>query len=178
MKQIKGKNIVLTGFMGVGKTTIGKDLADQLNRGLVDMDEEIEKAVGLSIPEIFQTYGEAYFRDKERQLIAYYSRQGKRKVISLGGGAFLQEETRRLCMSECLVVFLYLSWPFWKERISLLRDSRPLLQGKTEEEIKSLFDERQKVYAPHHLEVKTDNLSPREASDEIIGSLQHYPDFS
>ncbi|WP_100010499.1 shikimate kinase [Lentibacillus sediminis] len=178
MKQIKGKNIVLTGFMGVGKTTIGKDLANQLNRGFVDMDEEIEKAVDMSIPDIFQTYGEAYFRDKERELIASYSRLGKRKVISLGGGAFLQEETRRLCLSECLVVFLDLSWPFWKERISLLRDSRPLLQGRTEEEIKALFDERQEIYAAHHLKIKIDNLSPHEASEEIIDALQHHPDFS
>ena len=165
------KNIVLIGFMGCGKTTIGKILAEKLSRDFVDIDEEIEKEFQIPTTEIFEQYGESVFRKKEKEVIEQYCRQ-KQKIISVGGGAFLQEEVKNICLEKCLVIFVDLSWDAWKDRISLLIDSRPILKGKSMDEIKKLFYTRQSIYERHHYKISTDNLIPEEAADSIINSLQ------
>src|SRR5690606_42046693 len=88
---LKEKSIVLTGFMGVGKTTVGKAVAKKLYRDFIDIDKEIEKKFQMPTTEIFKTYGEKTFRQAEKEMVLHFSQQ-KMKVISLGGGAFLQEE--------------------------------------------------------------------------------------
>ena len=85
------KNIVLTGFMGTGKTTIGKALAQMLQMKLVDVDEEIESAEGMTINDIFKTCGEQHFRDIETAMIKKLSQEGN-LIISTGGGAVLRDE--------------------------------------------------------------------------------------
>lgn len=167
----KEKNIVLIGFMGAGKTTIGKLVAVKLSRDFVDIDEEIEREFQIPTTEIFKQYGENYFRKKEKDVIKKHCRE-KLKIISIGGGAFLQEEVRDICLNECTVVFLDLSWDVWKDRISLLIDSRPVLQGKSMDEIKALFYNRQSIYEKNHYKVLTDNLNPEEAANSIIHLLQ------
>ena len=97
--------IVLVGMMGVGKSTVGRRLAARLGLAFVDADEEIEKAAGMSVAEIFDRYGEAYFRDGERRVIARLM-DGAPKVIATGGGAFMQEETRRLILDAAIAVWL------------------------------------------------------------------------
>lgn len=166
-----GKNIVLIGFMGAGKTTVGKIVAGKLSRDFVDIDEEIEREFQIPTTEIFKQYGETFFRKKEKEVIEKYCRQ-KQKIISAGGGAFLQEEVRDICLNECTVFFLDLSWDSWKDRISLLIDSRPVLQGKSMDEIKALFYNRQSSYEKSHYKVLTDNLNPEETADSIIHLLQ------
>ncbi|MDC3416195.1 shikimate kinase [Aquibacillus salsiterrae] len=161
------KSIVLIGFMGVGKTTVGQRLADQLKRTFVDIDEEIEKEFGMPPSDIFKVHGEKAFRQKEKELIERYSRKSN-KVLSLGGGAFLQTEVRDVCLENCLVVFLSLSWEQWQERVSLIIDSRPVLQGKSEEEMEQLYHDRQKIYGSHHIEVETDNKSVDDVAEEVI----------
>ncbi|WP_156288382.1 shikimate kinase [Oceanobacillus salinisoli] len=164
------KSIVLIGFMGVGKTTIGREVADKLNRNFIDIDSEIEKAFDIPTTEIFQTYGQETFRRKEKELIKKYTQQ-KQLVISVGGGAFLQEEVKQLCLSNCIVVFLDISWDTWKERIGFLTRTRPNLQGKSLGEIKELFNERQPIYKNHHVKVNTDHLNVDEAAYKVINEL-------
>ncbi|WP_375540701.1 shikimate kinase [Virgibacillus saliphilus] len=168
---LREKSIVLIGFMGVGKTSIGRAVARRLYRDFVDIDEVIEQEYGMPTSDIFQTIGEEAFREKEKETIIDYCKQ-KLKIISVGGGAFLQEEIRDTCLSECIVFFLDLSWEHWQERISLLIDSRPVLQGKNIDEIKELFHKRQPIYEKHHSKVETDNLIIDEVAEFITDSLK------
>ena len=91
-----------------------RKLAKKLSRDFVDIDQEIEKEFNLPTTEIFKQFGEKAFREKEKSIIEYYSQQPL-KIISVGGGAFLQEEIRKTCLSNCIVLFLDLSWENWKE---------------------------------------------------------------
>lgn len=157
--------------MGVGKTTIGKKIAKKLYRDFVDIDQEIEKEFNMPTTEIFKQFGEKVFREKEKSIIEYYSQQPL-KIISVGGGAFLQEEIRKTCLTNCLVLFLDLSWENWKERINLIIDSRPNLQNKSIEEMKELFNSRQEIYSYHHSRISTDNLDVEEVAEYIVDSLK------
>lgn len=172
---LKEKSIVLIGFMGVGKTTIGEAVSQKLHRDFIDIDKEIEKEYNMTCTEIFKTVGEKAFREKEKEAITYFSNQPL-KVISVGGGAFLQEEIQKICLSNCMVIYLDISWDSWKDRISLLIDSRPVLQGKSLEEIKQLFYDRQKIYAAHHAKVLTDHFDVEEITDKIVNSLKELQD--
>ncbi|MEH7250159.1 shikimate kinase [Neobacillus niacini] len=168
---LKEKSIVFIGFMGVGKTTIGKLVAKKLFRDFIDVDEEIEKEYGMPVTQIFNKIGEKAFREREKNVITSLC-QKKLRIISLGGGAFLQEEIRKVCLSSCMVFFLDLSWENWKDRISLIIDSRPVLQGKSIEEIEELFYKRQNLYAVHHSKIETDNQEVDEIADYIVDSIK------
>lgn len=165
------KTIVLIGFMGVGKTTVGKLIAEKLNRDFIDTDMEIEQAFGMPVAQIFQIYGEKVFREKEKSLITGYSNKNP-LVLSLGGGAFLQEDIRRECMENSTVIFLELSWDAWKERIALIQESRPVLHGKSLTEMKELFYQRQEIYQACHFKVSADHKSPEEVAEGIVTLLE------
>lgn len=120
--------IVLIGLMGVGKTTVGRRLAQRLNLPFVDADAEIETAAGMTIAEIFDRFGEAHFRDGERRVIARLI-DGQPKVVATGGGAFLQPETRALILDQSIAVWLDADPQILAERVAK-RDHRPLLKGK------------------------------------------------
>ncbi|WP_286231082.1 shikimate kinase [Neobacillus mesonae] len=163
----KEKSIVLIGFMGVGKTTVSKLLAAKLNREFIDIDEVIEKEFNLPVPEIFQKFGEKVFRDKEKELITRITKQ-EGKIISVGGGAFLQENIKNECLTNCTVIYLSISFENWKDRLSLIIDSRPVLQGKILGEMEELFNKRKAIYANHHLQIEVDNKNPEEVVKEIL----------
>ena len=168
---LKERSIIFIGFMGVGKTTIGKLVAKKLYRDFVDIDEEIEMEFNMPVTQIFNKIGEKAFREREKSLITSLCEQ-RLQIISVGGGAFLQEEIRRVCLDSCIVFFLDLSWEGWKDRISLIIDSRPVLQGKSINEIEELFYKRQEVYSVHHSKVETDNQDIEEIADYIVDSLK------
>ncbi|MBB6444976.1 shikimate kinase [Bacillus benzoevorans] len=168
---MREKSIVFVGFMGVGKTTIGKKVAKKLYRDFLDIDEEIEKEFGMSTTKIFEQFGEKAFRERERTMITTLSEQPLH-VISVGGGAFMQEEIRAACLANCIVFYLDISWENWKERIDLIIESRPVLQNKSMDEMKELFYKRQSAYAHHHSKVKTDNLNEEEVAEYIVESLK------
>lgn len=157
--------------MGVGKTTIGKLVAKKLYRDFIDIDVELETEFNMPIPQVFEKYGEKTFRDKEKELTIKFAKQ-KLHVLSVGGGAFLQEEIRKACLENTIVYFLDLSWDSWKDRISLIIDNRPVLQGKTLDEIEELYYKRQEAYAQHHSKVVTDQLDAEEAADYIVDSIK------
>ena len=168
---LREKSIVFIGFMGVGKTTVAQIVAEKLYRTFIDIDKEIEKECQMPIPEIFNQYGEQMFRKKEKEIILKYTKE-RLKIISLGGGAFLQEEVKEACLKNCIVFHLDISWDSWKDRLHMLIDSRPVLQGKTMEEIESLFNDRKDIYSSHNSRVNTDHFNAEEAADYIIESLK------
>jgi shikimate kinase len=166
----RDKSIVFIGFMGVGKTTIGKNVAAKLNRDFIDIDEQIEKEYNMPVSQIFSEFGEKAFRDREKSLIANLAEQ-QQKVISVGGGAFLQEEIRKTCLECCIVIFLDLSLEGWKNRIGLIIDSRPVLKGKSIEEMEDLFYKRQAIYTNRHLKISTDNKDAETIASQIVDEL-------
>ena len=123
-----GRPIVLVGLMGVGKTTVGRRLAARLGLDFVDADHEIEAAAGMTIAEIFERFGEAYFRDGERRVIQRLV-DGQPKVIATGGGAFVDEATRALILAKGIAVWLDAHPDVLAERVRR-RDTRPLLRGR------------------------------------------------
>ncbi|SMQ65783.1 shikimate kinase [Bacillus sp. OV166] len=167
----RNKSIVFIGFMGVGKTTIGKMVANKLNRDFIDVDEQIEKEYNMPVSQIFSEFGEKIFREREKSLIASLASQQQQKVISVGGGAFLQEEIRKTCLESCIVILLDLSLEGWKDRLGLIIDSRPVLKGKSIEEMEDLFYKRQDIYVNHHLKISTDSKDAKEIADQIIDEL-------
>lgn len=169
---LKEKNIVLIGFMGVGKTTIGQLLAHKLYRDFIDVDQQIEQEHGMPTTEIFKTLGEQQFRQMEKDHISNLCINTRLKVISLGGGAFLQEEIKKICLDTSIVFFLDLTWESWKDRLHMIVDTRPNLQNKSLEEIEALFYSRQHIYSLNHSKVKTDQLDPEEVADYIIQTLK------
>jgi len=122
--------VVLVGLMGCGKSSIGRKLAAALDLPFVDADEEIERAAQMSVAEIFATYGEPYFRDGERRVIArLIDNPGARpRVIATGGGAFVNEQTRALILERTIPVWLDSDVDTLFERVGR-KDTRPLLRG-------------------------------------------------
>jgi shikimate kinase len=158
--------------MGVGKTTIGQLIANKLYRDFIDVDHEIEKQHNMPVTEIFKTMGEKNFRQMEKDYIVDLCYNSRLKIVSLGGGAFMQEEIRASCLSTSIVFFLDLSWSSWKDRLHLIVDSRPVLQNKSLEDIESLFNARQHVYEINNSTVSTDDSDPQEVADYIIRTLK------
>lgn len=146
--------IVLVGMMGVGKSSVGKRLASLLECSFVDADEEIERSAQMSIPEIFETYGEDYFRDGERRVIARLIDECEECcVIATGGGAFCNDETRALILDRALTIWLDSEVDTLLERTGR-KDNRPLLkQGDPREILSRLREERRPFYsqAPVHV---------------------------
>lgn len=146
--------VVLVGMMGVGKSSVGRKLASLLHVPFVDADEEIERAARLTVSEIFAQFGEPYFRDGERRVIArLIDGPGTRCVIATGGGAFVNEETRRLILERTIAVWLDSDVDTLLERVGR-KDSRPLLkQGDPREILTRLRTERKPAYsqAPIHV---------------------------
>jgi shikimate kinase len=158
--------IVLVGMMGVGKTSIGKRLALRLGCDFVDADEEIERAAGMSIAEIFEKFGEPYFRDGERRVIARLI-DGTPKVIATGGGAFINGETRALILSRALSIWLDADIRILADRVSR-RSNRPLLKDRDPVEVLTeLGKVRNPLYATANIHIRSD-ASPHGRTVENI----------
>jgi shikimate kinase len=140
--------VVLVGLMGVGKSSIGRKLASLLHIPFVDADDEIERAAQMTIAEIFEQFGEPYFRDGERRVIArLIDGPGTRKVIATGGGAFVNLETRRLILGKAIAVWLDSDIDVLVDRVGR-KSTRPLLRGGDPHKILSqLKAEREPAYA-------------------------------
>lgn len=158
--------IVLVGLMGAGKTTIGRRLAQRLSLPFVDADEEIEVAAGMTVSEIFERFGEPYFRDGERRVITRLI-DGSPKVIATGGGAFMDERTRVLILERATAIWLEADIDTLVERVRR-RSTRPLLKGRDPREVlRNLARLRNPVYALAPIHVRS-QPSPHDATVKAI----------
>ena len=140
------KNIILTGFMGCGKTTVGIRLSYRLRRAMEDTDKLIEKEEGRTISEIFRTDGESFFRELETECLKKLIRTAKNMIISVGGGLPVREENRVLLKKLGTVIYLRASAETIYERTKH-DTSRPLLQGDDPQgKIRTLLAAREKIY--------------------------------
>ncbi len=160
------KSVVLVGLMGAGKTSVGRRLAARLGVSFVDADAEIETAAGRTITEIFETHGEAAFRDGERRVIARLL-DDQPGVLGTGGGAFLDPETRAMVAEKGISVWLRADLDVLTARCAR-RNTRPLLwRGDPREILGRLIDERYPVYAEADIVVDSVN-GPHEAVVDMI----------
>ncbi|UHA74077.1 shikimate kinase [Paenibacillus sp. 481] len=165
------ENIILVGFMGTGKSTVGKELARRLNYRFVDLDTEIVEREGCSIPHLFETKGEMYFRDCESAALAELLRNPAGVVIATGGGAVLREANRLHMAQSGWVVGLQAQLSTIVKRVHG-DGNRPLLQGDAERRIRQLMAERQGLYDFAHASIPTDFRSAIELADEIMQLLE------
>lgn len=165
------RNVVLIGFMGTGKSTIGKKLARRLNWGFQDTDYEIEQAEGQTIPELFTAKGEAAFRaletDMLKRILASHA-----QVVSTGGGCVLAEENRRLMLDNSIVVALGASADTIVSRLADKAD-RPLLAGDIRERVNTLLAKREGFYDFAHVQIPTDHYEPDEIVEHILRMIGH-----
>ena len=165
--------IVLVGLMGVGKSTVGRRLANILNREFVDADDAIEEAAQRSIPEIFEEFGEDYFRDGERRVIARLFEEGS-GVIATGGGAFVDAETRALILEKAIAVWIDCDIEILVERTSR-RDTRPLLKnGDPREILTNLFEAREPFYKQAQVRVVSKNGLHADTAHAIIEAIDEW----
>ena len=161
-------NLVLTGFMGTGKTSLGKLLAEKLGRGFVDLDQKIEQDTGMTVPQIFEKYGEKYFRELEKNAVKEVAAR-KNLVIATGGGTVKDEENIRLLKDSGVMVCLTTE-PEEIFRRTERRGERPVLDAGDEDRlntIKKLLAERQKFYAQADYTVDTTDWSPLQIMNDI-----------
>ena len=161
------KNIVLTGFMGAGKTTIGKALTKMLHMKLVDVDEDIEISQKMTINDIFKMYGEPRFRDIETDVIKKLSRN-KNCIISTGGGAVLRDENMEALKENGVVFCLAASAETILERTGNNQD-RPLLKVENpKKKIEELLAYRRPFYEKAGIMIETDGKTPLQITEEIM----------
>lgn len=148
------KSIVLIGLMGAGKTTIGRNLAERMDMPFVDSDDQVVKAAGCSIQDIFEIYGEAAFRDVEARVIQRLLDEGP-AVIATGGGAFMNGETREHIARAAISVWLKADLEVLVQRTSG-RGGRPLLQNTDpREKLQQLIEQRYPIYAQADIVIET-----------------------
>jgi shikimate kinase len=170
--------VVLMGYMGSGKSTIGKELATVLNYRFLDLDEYISDKENTTIPELFKTKGEIYFRRKETQYLNELINESKNLVLALGGGTPCYGENITLLLNGLNIKLFYLklSIPNLVERLFIERQKRPLISHlKSKEELlefvgKHLF-ERVQYYNRAEFTINTDHKTQKEVLDEILLKL-------
>jgi shikimate kinase len=164
------RSIVLIGMMGAGKSSVGRRLAARLGIPFVDADSEIEKAAGMTIPEIFSSQGEPYFRAGEARVIARLL-EGGPQVLATGGGAFMNPDTRAAIRRKGVSVWLRATLDVLNRRIKR-RNDRPLLKtADPVETLRRLIDERYPVYGEADLTVESREVPHDTIVEEIVAGL-------
>jgi shikimate kinase len=170
---LRGRNIVLIGMMGAGKTSVGRRLAAALDLPFVDADAEIERAANLTVAEIFSTYGEDHFREGERKVIARLLADGP-KVISTGGGAFMNDETRAGIGRLAISIWLKAALPLLMERVQR-KANRPLLsENDPEAVLKCLLAIREPVYSTADIIVESRDVPHSGIVGDALKALEDF----
>jgi shikimate kinase len=165
------KNIILTGFMGTGKTAVGRELSRILDMKLIDVDTEIEKSEKITINEIFKHFGEPRFREIETDMIRKLS-ESKNTIISTGGGAVLKQENMDILRKNGVIVCLTASPETIFKRTSTNND-RPLLQVENPlERINELLNFRKPFYQKADVMIDTEGKTPLRIAEEIIEKVK------
>ncbi|PJB71191.1 MAG: shikimate kinase [Alphaproteobacteria bacterium CG_4_9_14_3_um_filter_47_13] len=161
IRRLLDRPILLVGLMGAGKTRMGREIAKVLNLPFTDSDDEIEKAACMEIAEIFEKFGEPYFRDGERRVVSRLLEQGL-AVIATGGGAVMMPETEEAIRNKTLSIWVRAEMAVMVERTSR-RDNRPLLQkGDPEKILTELAAKRYVIYEKSDIVIDSHN-GPAEA---------------
>ena len=165
------QNIALIGFMAVGKSAIGRNLARRLRRRFVDLDRVIEKAEGLKVRDIFAQKGEAYFRELEKRTLAeVLGRHGQ--VIATGGGVVMDDENLTLLREKALLIGLTASVEVLLHRAGT-GVKRPLLNGvDRKERVEELLEQRRLRYSQAHMMIDTSNLGIDQVVEAILRSIR------
>lgn len=161
------RRIVLTGFMGSGKSTVGPLLAERLNWRFLDVDDVIESEAGCAIAELFTRHGEARFRDIEHATIARLA-SADSLVLALGGGAIERTETRDLLLSSpgTLLVHLEVALQTTLARCAGTEHTRPILADSAN--LLSRYQRRLPLYRTAHVSIVVDALTPQQAVDAVL----------
>ena len=172
---ICSRPIVLIGMMGAGKSSLGLRLAEALKLPFLDADAEIEKAAAMSIPEIFDQHGETAFRDGERRVIKRLL-AAEPMVLALGGGAFMNDETRALVQKKALSIWLDVPLDELVRRVKKKPDKRPLLKGQNvEAKLSGLMQIRAPIYSRASLKVDVGGGTHDDAIAALLGAIDaHY----
>ena len=175
---LRARTIALVGLMGVGKSSVGRRLANALELPFRDADAEVEAAAGRSIPDIFADLGEAAFREGERRVIARLLEEPPH-VLATGGGAFMNPETRALIRSNSISVWLKADLEVLARRVSR-KDNRPLIAGRDPLAVlRAQAEERYPVYGEADVTVETGDAAHHVTVDQVIQAvtahLQDHP---
>ncbi|KAB0572227.1 shikimate kinase [Brucella pituitosa] len=176
VRQLLGaKVVVLVGLMGAGKSTVGRKVATMLGLPFRDADNEIESAARMTVPELFEAYGEAEFRDLERRVILRLLEDGP-MVLATGGGAYMNAETREAIAANGVSVWLNAELDVLMDRVSR-RQNRPLLRNDDPRGVmQRLMNERYPVYALADLHVMTRDDKKEVIAGELIDVLTEHLD--
>ena len=160
------ENLVFLGMMGSGKSSIGSIISKKLNIDFIDIDEEIEKNLGMTISKIFEIKGERYFRKIEETITLKILKKSK-MVISLGGGAFLNNKIKKEILDNH--ISFWLNWDM-KSLINRIKDSkkRPVAFNATTNELVNLIKKRSIVYSKAMYKIDCENLSKNEVVNNIL----------
>ena len=165
------KHIYFTGFMGAGKSRLGRELAARISWPFLDSDLVIEEREQKSVAEIFKIYGEQFFRDKEHQLLAEISKLSEPTIVALGGGMLKNEDNLKLAMESGLVIYIKSSPESILQRVNY-SDKRPLLSGKSDQEklniIRKMIDERKDIYEKAPVILERDGYT----LDELLTKIE------
>lgn len=169
------ETIVMVGLMGAGKTTIGRRLAQRLDLPFVDADHEIERAAGMSVSDIFEQHGEAYFRDGERKVIARLLESGP-QILATGGGAFMDLETRKNIANGGLSFWLNCKHGLLMKRVRK-RGGRPLLKADDPDAVmQELIDKRYPIYGLADMSIVSRDVSHSTIVNDAIRVIRAYFD--
>jgi len=174
------KHLILTGFMGSGKSTIGRELARRLNMPFIDTDDQIEESQKMEISEIFASRGESFFRILEEKIVGNILAGNEQTVISLGGGTLLSDKTTDLVLVSGILIYIK-SEPeeIWKRikhstRRPLLRQEGGVWQKKDYlDRMAGLMQQREKSYRRAHFYIDRDGKEVNEIVEEILDKLSN-----
>ncbi len=173
LARLGSRPIVLVGMMGAGKTTVGRRLAVRLGRQFIDSDEEIEKAAGMSIEDIFAARGEADFRAGEVRVIARLLKEPD-IVLGTGGGAFVNPETRAVVKQTAVSVWIKADFELLFARVSR-RSNRPLLKtANPRETLMKLIEARYPIYAEADVTVVSRDVPQDQVASDVLDAVLAY----
>lgn len=170
LSAIGNRSVVLVGLMGAGKTAIGRKVAGMLQLPFADADAEIELASNMSVPELFEQYGEPEFRALEQRVIARLLQSGP-QVLATGGGAYMNDTTRETIRKSGISVWLSADFDLLMERVSR-RQNRPLLKNADPRGVMvRLMEERYPVYAKADIEVPSRDIARDEMAANVVAAI-------
>ena len=174
---LKEKKIFLVGFMATGKTTVGRTLAKKLSMPFLDSDKEIENKLNMSITNIFEKYGESEFRNIEEKIILNYIERNNSYsfIMSLGGGAFINKNIRKIIKAYGVSVWLNTNIEIINLRIKNSKHTRPLLKKfNTTEKLDSLMIKRSEYYSKADIKIDIINTSKEKMMHLVLDKITNY----